>query len=135
MASCSASSCSASSTLTFGTACSGTDLAWVMLDTIMGSTPFKEAGLRIQHVFSCEFAPWKRSWILANFSPKHLFGDASCLADGKAHCFVSDDEVEVPSVFLFAAGPSCKSVSNANKDQDQFADCVANENGSTGLLL
>ncbi len=41
-----------SSTLTFGTACSGTDLAWVMLNTIMDSTPFKEAGLRIQHVFS-----------------------------------------------------------------------------------
>ena len=57
-------------TLRMGTACSGTDSP-VVLAKCLG----------LEHTFSCEYAPAKQQWILANFpATPRLFSDVKSLS-------------------------------------------------------
>ena len=115
--------------LRVGTACSGTDSPVAVFAALGKAIP----SLKIQHVFSCEFEARKRMWITQNFPQLPvLFGDIQDLSKGRAWNYVTEKEVQVPSVDILIAGFVCKSVSFENNMREQYANCIKEASGLTG---
>ena len=80
--------------------CSGTDAPVPVVQKLA-----KVLGLKVEHVFSCEFHKKKQGWIKANFpNLKYLFGDVKALQNGWAVNELTGQEVEVPEVDIIIAG-------------------------------
>ena len=117
-----------------GTLCSGTDLIVPVFEQLLGRlSQLLGRPLRVRHKFSCELCPKKRKWIAANFAPEILFGDIRCMGQHRAWDWVSESEVAIPRVHIVYAGFSCRSVSGLNVHRGDFADCVHEASGSTGI--
>ncbi|CAK0859424.1 unnamed protein product, partial [Prorocentrum cordatum] len=92
--------------------------------------------LKIEHTFSCEFCPNKRKWITENFPEvPYLFGDIQELPKGRAWNYITEKEVQVPSVDILIAGFVCKSVSLENNEREKFANCIKDACGLTGITF
>ena len=115
-----------------GTACSGTDSPVAVLKALAATVP----GLEVQHTFSCEKDAAKRQWILDNFPElPRLFGDIADLGTGQAWDYVAGAVSPVPQVDVFVAGFVCKSISQQNLKREQFADCIREASGLTGVTF
>ena len=117
--------------LRVGTLCSGSDAP---IPVVMHLA--RKLGLRVEHIFSCEFSKRKREWIQQNFAGsglKHLFGDVKEVGQAEeAYDHLSAQKVSVPSVDLIIAGFVCKSVSMENNDREKYARCIDCASGQTG---
>ena len=118
----------ASPEMTIGATCSGTDLSCVLVLQVMKLLQPHTGVVNLKHSFSCESVPWKRRWIASQFSPELIFEDVRRLGDATAMDTISKTNVAVPSVTLFTAGLSCRSLSNLNEGRLQYDACL--EKGS-----
>ncbi|CAK0804534.1 unnamed protein product, partial [Prorocentrum cordatum] len=116
--------------LTYGSACSGSDLAFhaieSVLDTFLESwVPRSAEACKVKHVFACEKDQKKQKFLQAQFPQLEcIFGDVSGLHSRTAKNMINDRRVPIPYVDLFAAGFSCKSRSNANNNSSSHKNCV-----------
>ena len=115
-----------------GTACSGTDSPVAVFTALAASLP----GLQIEHTFSCEYHKGKREWIRDNF-PRlpALFGDIGELGTGRAFDYITGQARPVPAVDIFVTGFVCKSISSQNNSRGQFANCIREASGLTGVTF
>jgi len=104
--------------LRVGTLCSGTDSPIPVIERLG-----KMIGLKVEHIFSCEFAPKKQEWIRRNFEGlKYLFTDVKEVGFQEyAMDVLSKKMVKVPTVDLIIAGFVCKSVSTENNEREKYA--------------
>ena len=85
--------------------------------------------LKVEHSFSCEYAPRKQAWIRANFPKlKILFKDVTELKKDKVVNVLTKEEVEVPKVDILM----CKSVSTENNKRMDHKNCIREATGKTG---
>eukprot|EP00403_Amphidinium_massartii_P023868 CAMPEP_0178398908 /NCGR_PEP_ID=MMETSP0689_2-20121128/15010_1 /TAXON_ID=160604 /ORGANISM="Amphidinium massartii, Strain CS-259" /LENGTH=451 /DNA_ID=CAMNT_0020019675 /DNA_START=63 /DNA_END=1418 /DNA_ORIENTATION=+ len=115
--------------LRVGTLCSGTDSPIPVIHTLG-----KVTGLKVEHVFSCEWAPKKQEWIRRNFPDlQYLFSDVKEVGSNpQAYDLLSERMVTVPSVDLIIAGFVCKSVSTENNEREKYKACIDEATGQTG---
>mmetsp|Transcript_14282 Transcript_14282/g.33747 ORF Transcript_14282/g.33747 Transcript_14282/m.33747 type:complete len:454 (+) Transcript_14282:95-1456(+) len=115
--------------LRVGTLCSGTDSPIPVIHTLG-----KVTGLKVEHVFSCEWAPKKQEWIRRNFPDlQYLFSDVKEVGSNEqAYDLLSKKMVAVPSVDLIIAGFVCKSVSTENNEREKYSACIDDATGQTG---
>ena len=74
--------------------------------------------LKVEHSFSCEYAPRKQAWIRENFpNLEILFKDVTELKKNKVVNVLTKELVEVPKVDILIAGFVCKSVSTENNQR------------------
>ena len=119
--------------LKVGTACSGSEFYLTALPEMEREISQRlRRRIKFKHMWSCEFVPDKRQWIMDNFAPPKLFGDITRLADGPCHDYVSGALAEVDEVDILIAGTSCKDASRLNPHHAQRLDVVASGAHSTG---
>mmetsp|Transcript_23405 Transcript_23405/g.65363 ORF Transcript_23405/g.65363 Transcript_23405/m.65363 type:complete len:669 (+) Transcript_23405:1-2007(+) len=108
-------------TLRLGTLCSGTDSPAIALKhlaatlgTVLPDAP--KEGLKIEHVFSCEFDEAKQGFLLKNFSDVgYLFSDCTQMGRKRAWDVKSKSVQEIPGdIDFLVAGFSCKDLSFMN---------------------
>lgn len=98
-------------------ACSGTDAPIMALEHVLQALTDRDGqalspNAKMDHVFSCENVPFKRSFIASTTKPPLLFNDVTEIAEGKGKCH--DGKVrEVPESFdVLIAGTECVDFSN-----------------------
>ena len=103
--------------LRLGTVCSGTDAPTMALEHVLQALTDRDGQslsphAKMDHVFSCENVPFKRSFIASTTKPPLLFNDVTEIAEGKGKCH--DGKVrEVPESFdVLIAGTECVDFSN-----------------------
>jgi len=105
--------------LRIATVCSGTDAPAMALDRVFqclaergGQLVGRDRPRMMEHVFSCENVPFKRSFIASTTDPPLLFNDVTEIAEGRGKCH--DGKVRsVPEDFdVLVAGTECVDFSN-----------------------
>ena len=112
-------------TLTWGSACSGSEGAYFVMNAL--SDAFEEAKMDVTlvHKFSCESDKCKRQWIrsvVANGTATHsrseqdcLFQDIADMGNSEAWCDVHTGRpCQIPPVDVLMIGTSCKDMSKLN---------------------
>lgn len=69
--------------------------------------------ISVEHVFSCEFDPVKREFILDSHKDvKHVFDDNLCFEKKSGHCHICNCEHAISRencfIDVLISGPSCK---------------------------
>ena len=96
--------------LTVGSARSGTDIAYKVLEHLVGFVgPWMERPPQLRHIFGCERAAAKQLFLRQQYDLVHLLSCVSLLAQRTAHCEIQGKLVFVPECSVFSAGFSCKS--------------------------
>ena len=107
--------CAQGRALKVGSMCSGTDSPIAVLQNLEKALGGK---LKVEHSFSCEYAPRKQAWIRENFpNLEILFKDVTELKKNKVVNVLTKELVEVPKVDILIAGFVCKSVSTENNQR------------------
>ena len=102
--------------LRLGTVCSGTDAPTMALEHVLQALTDRDGQslsphAKMDHVFSCENVPFKRSFIASTTKPPLLFNDVTEIAEGKGKCH--DGKVRgVPNFDVLIAGTECVDFSN-----------------------
>ena len=110
--------------------CSGTDSPIAVLQNLEKALGGK---LKVEHSFSCEYAPRKQAWIRENFpNLEILFKDVTELKKNKVVNVLTKELVEVPKVDILIAGFVCKSVSTENNQRKKYKNCIREATGKTG---
>ena len=124
-------SCCVGMTLT--SACSGSDLVCPVLQAFFNvcTDHLRTAPVKVQHLWSCEFTPWKASWIERVIGMGTVFRDVHELPTGRAFTHRWIHEL-VSAGLLHVCGFSCKSVSMLNNGRKKFLKCIRQRTGSTG---
>ena len=128
----SSSTASGSEDVSIGSACSGSEIAYICMEVILNcicNILGLTAGIR--HAFACESNPGKRAFIQAQFQPVHVFGDVAELTQRTAMCFVKNAPVQVPWCFFFLAGFSCKSRSSVSSKSAANVNCIQRQDMDT----
>ena len=112
--------------ISVGSACSGTDIAMVVLSALLAIFASSMGGLEVQvnHTCACEKDEAKRRFLMANFNPLYLFSNVSDLSSRAATNVINGARVYIPYVSLFTAGFSCKSRSSLNCNSPRNVNCV-----------
>ena len=125
--------------LTIATACSGTDSPVFSVSALVAALRFLGHNVHdVDHIFSCERDASKRKWIQHMCKRvRIIFTDVTEIGNRTAESMVGNKykQQHVPSVDLFMAGFSCKSVSGLNNNRLDFADAIYTEEGETGVTF
>ena len=113
-------------------ACSGTDIGVICLEVVLAMIcGLVGISARVAHVFACEKNPLKRAFLQSQFSPTKMFADAAQLGQRMAWCLQMGKSVIVPWCFVFMAGFSCKSRSQASSTASTNVNCIQRQDTST----
>lgn len=111
--------------VTVATACSGTDIAVLVLKAALDELC---EGLAIRspklvQLYARDNASTSHKFILEHLQhpPRHFFKNLEELACGFAHDMVSGQSVPVPEPDIFICGFSCKTISGLNTSRSQHA--------------
>ena len=121
--------CRGKAVVRIGTTCSGTDICVrvVQQTFAMLQEQFQKQGITVEHTFSCEKDPRKRSIMLLGHSPKHCFGDTDDFRVGRGYCYVTNKVVpinqETCGIDILLSGPVCKDLSLLNRKRKMSAGC------------
>ena len=120
--------------LNIGTGNSGTDLIMLFVHALFDLWE-DIFGLHFQviHSFACDNAPVSQAFLQAHWKPGFLFQEMAEVAEGgMAHDVLSDAPQPVPSVFMWAAGIECDTLSLLNTQSRVGEGVVSSGEGKTG---
>ncbi len=109
-------------TISIATGCSGTDLVIAATEDILRlwRTVFG-IDATLQHLFSCESAPWKQEFIKNHFVPEVIFPDLEQLCNNSAVASDGKDYVIKIQTFWWC-GIECDSISPLNSGRSENFD-------------
>ena len=111
--------------LTVGSARSGTDIAYKVLEHLVGFVgPWMERPPQLRHIFGCERDAAKQLLLRQQYDLVHLFSCVSLLAQRTAHCEIQGKLVFVPECSVFSAGFSCKSRTPCSSKSAANRNCI-----------
>jgi len=120
-----------------GSICTGSGVGPLTLE-LLAKKLEKRMGIsvKVTHEFMCELNSNKRKWLLKQFSPRRLYGDATHLKrPGGAWDFVAGKAVPVPPVHILEGGTSCKDFSKQNNNRSNFLRCVEEGTSTSGSTM
>ena len=114
---------------TYGSACSGTDILFKILQVL--DEKWFDLDLQMRFDWSAEFATEnkvdKASFLKSQHPLKKLFGDVDCLTQDRAKNELTNETVVVPYVSMFSSGFVCTSRASTNNKRAAFAHCLQDE--------
>ena len=119
-------------TIAIGTACSGSDMITICLEVYLQKVQeLIGVNKELRHMFVCESNKQKQEFLSSQFEVKNLFGDVALLGRRLGYDLISKHDVLVPSVFIFAAGFSCKSRASCSSKRSANVNCLQRQDAET----